>query len=77
MRLSLYILAVLAGILCVASPGFAQDGSRSAVHHRQNVRVGSDPNDAFASPPRDPRSWVGDPASRPYHYDPGFAPNGQ
>jgi hypothetical protein len=29
------------------------------------------------SPPRDPRSWVGDPAGRPYHYDPEFAPNGQ
>jgi hypothetical protein len=28
---------------------------------------------AFTSPPRDPRSWVGDPASRPYVYVPGSA----
>ena len=27
----------------------------------------------FASTPRDPRSWVGDPAGRPYVYVPGMA----
>ena len=34
----------------------------------------SDP--AFTSPPRDPRSWVGDPAGRPYVYVPGQASGG-
>jgi hypothetical protein len=28
---------------------------------------------AFTSTPRDPRSWVGDPAGRPYVYVPGMA----
>jgi hypothetical protein len=78
MRLSQYILGVFAGIVWIASPALAQNVSRSD-HHRQHLRVSSDPNDTrdFTSPPRDPRSWVGDPAGRPYHYDPGFAPNGQ
>jgi len=77
MRLSLYILGVFAAIFCVASPGLAQDVSRSAAHHRQYLS--SNPNDSRAVTPtlRDPRTWVGDPAGRPYHYDPGFAPNGQ
>ena len=79
MRLLLFIPGIFAGILCAASPGLAQGASRSAAHQRQHVRAGSEANDsrAFTSPPRDPRSWVGDPAGRPYHYDPGFAPNGQ
>ena len=31
---------------------------------------------AFTSTPRDPRSWVGDPAGRPYVYVPGMASGG-
>jgi len=79
MRLLLFMFGIFTGILCAASPGLAQDASRSAAHQRQHVRAGSEPNDsrALTSPPRDPRSWVGDPAGRPYHYDPGYAPNGQ
>jgi hypothetical protein len=60
----------------IATPALAQHASQSdppiSAHHRQHLRVSSPPSDspAFTSPPRDPRSWVGDPASRPYHYDP-------
>jgi hypothetical protein len=62
----------------IATPALAQHASQSdaliSAHHRQHLRVSSPPSDtpAFTSPPRDPRSWVGDPASRPYHYDPGW-----
>jgi hypothetical protein len=62
----------------IATPALAQHASQSdppiSADHRQHLRVGSPPSDspAFTSPPRDPRSWVGDPASRPYHYDPGW-----
>jgi hypothetical protein len=82
MRLSLSILGVFAGLVCIASPALAQYGSRSdrsiSFQHRQHLTQSGEPSDSgsFASPPRDPRTWVGDPAGRPYHYDPGFAPNG-
>jgi hypothetical protein len=81
MRLSLYILGVFVALVCIAAPALAQyvsEKDRSiSLRHRQHLN--SEPSDSgsFASPPRDPRSWVGDPAGRPYHYDPGFAPNGQ
>ena len=59
----------------IATPALAQHASQSdPPYARQHLRVSSPPSDspAFTSPPGDPRSWVGDPASRPYHYDPGW-----
>jgi hypothetical protein len=70
------IFGVAIAAVSVATPALAQHASQSdpliSAHHRQHLRVSSPPSDspAFTSPPRDPRSWVGDPASRPYHYDP-------
>jgi hypothetical protein len=69
--------AALAAV-SIATPALAQHASQSdpliSAHHRQHLRVSSPSSGspAFTSPPRDPRSWVGDPASRPYHYDPGW-----
>src|SRR5262249_62226903 len=78
MRLSLFILGIFAALGCIASSALAQYVSRSdrsiSVHHRQHVRVSSDPSGT--PPPRDPRSWVGDPAGRPYVYVPGMASGG-
>jgi hypothetical protein len=75
MRLLLLILGVFAAIVWIASPALAQYASQSdPVQHRQRVRLSSPPSDsAFTSPPRDPRTWVGDPAGRPYVYIPGMA----
>jgi hypothetical protein len=76
MRLS---LGVFAAILCIASPALARYGSPSnSAHHGQHLSVSNHPSDspALTSPPRDPRSWVGDPAGRPYVYVPGQASGG-
>jgi hypothetical protein len=86
MRLSLFILGVFAAIVCIVSPALAQYDSQSdpsiSVHHRKHLRTTIHQSDyrALASPPtenlRDPRSWVGDPAGRPYVYVPGMASGG-
>ena len=87
MRLLLFILGVFAAILCIVSPALAQYGSQSdrsiSVHQRKHVRMSTHQSDysrALASPPsenlRDPRTWVGDPAGRPYVYVPGQASGG-
>ena len=79
MRFSLFILlGILAAIVWIASPALAQYASQSdSVHHRQRLRLSSHPSDSgFTSPPRDPRSWVCDPAGRPYVYVPGQASGG-
>jgi hypothetical protein len=76
MRLSLFLLAAFAAILWIEYPALAQYAFQSdSVHHRQRVRLSSPPSD-FTSPPRDPRTWVGDPAGRPYVYIPGMASGG-
>jgi hypothetical protein len=58
----------------IATPALAQHASQSdppiSAHHRQHLRVSSPPSDD--TPSLGPRSWVGDPAGRPYHYDPGW-----
>ena len=46
-----------------------------SVHQRQHLRSSSPPSEP--SPLRDPRTWVGDPAGRPYVYVPGQASGGQ
>ena len=75
MRLSLFILGVFAAVVCIASPAWAQYASQS--DHRKHFRTSTHQSDsrALAPPPteylRDPRTWVGDPASRPYVYVPG------
>ena len=65
----------------IASPALAQYAAHDpsiSVHHGKHLRIYN-----YTSPPSDdtpslgPRSWVGDPAGRPYHYDPEYAPNGQ
>jgi hypothetical protein len=86
MRLSLFIPGVFAAIVSVVSPAFAQYASQSdrsiSVHHRKHLRTSTHQSDsrALTSPPteipRDPRSWVGDPAGRPYVYVPGQASGG-
>lgn len=71
-------LGIFAAIVWIASPALAQHASQSdSVHHRQRVRLSSPPGtSAFTSPPRDTRTWVGDPAGRPYIYIPGMASGG-
>jgi hypothetical protein len=60
----------------IASPALAQYAAHDpsiSVHHGKHLRIYN-----YTSPPSDDtpslgsRSWVGDPASRPYHYDPGW-----
>ena len=86
MRLSPFILGVFAAILSIVSPALAQYASQSdrpiSVHQRKHVGISTRQSDsrALASPPsenlRDPRTWVGDPAGRPYVYVPGQASGG-
>jgi hypothetical protein len=83
MRLLLIIVGAFAAIVCIASPLLAQSDPSISVHYRKHVRVSTHQSDprALASPPteipRDPRTWVGDPAGRPYVYIPGMASGGQ
>jgi len=63
----------------IASPALAQ--SDPSIHHRNRITsYQSDPR-TLAAPPteylRDRRTWVGDPAGRPYVYIPGQASGGQ
>jgi hypothetical protein len=68
----------------IATPALAARRG-NAVYAHQNGYVtrssqGSGLNNFVPAPTyplRDPKTWVGDPAGRPYHYDPEFAPNGQ
>jgi len=78
MRLSLFILRIFAVIVLIASPALAQYASRSdSVVPGQRSRLSNHPSDSdLTSPPRDPRTWVGDPAGRPYVYIPGMASGG-
>ena len=85
MRLSLFILGAFAAIVCIASPTLAQYASqsdRSISVHSKHLRTTTHQSDSrtLASPPaenlRDPRTWVGDPAARPYVYVPGMASGG-
>jgi hypothetical protein len=86
MRLWPFILGVSAAIVCIASPASAQHASQRdasmSVHHREHLRTSARQSDsrALVSPPteipRDPRTWVGDPAGRPYVYIPGMASGG-
>ena len=77
--MSKLIFGAAIAAVSIASPALAQYASRSdpqiSVHHRQHLRLSSHPSysPALASPPRDPRTWVGDPAGRPYVYVPGMA----
>jgi hypothetical protein len=79
MRLWLFVLGAFAVIVCIASAASAQYASQSD----RSIRTSAHQSDsrAFTSPPteirRDPRTWVGDPAGRPYVYIPGMASGGQ
>jgi hypothetical protein len=55
--------------------GYVTRSQGSGVHNFVPV-ASSGGSPAFASPPRDPRTWVGDPAGRPYVYIPGMASGG-
>ena len=87
MRLSLFVLGIFAAIVCIASPASAQyllmtigqfPFITEKISEQALIKNGSR---AFTSPPteipRDPRTWVGDPAGRPYVYVPGVASGGQ
>ena len=73
MRLLLIIMGAFAAMACIASPALAREHLRTSTH-QSNPR-------ALAAPPaeylRDRRTWVGDPAGRPYVYIPGMASGGQ
>ena len=66
----------------IASPALAQYAAHDpsvSVHHGKHLRIYN-----YTSAPSDvpsgglgPRSWVGDPAGRPYVYIPGMASGGQ
>jgi hypothetical protein len=87
MRLSPFILGVFTAIVSIAFPASAQYASQSdpstSLHHGKHLRTSTHQSDsrALTSPPteipRDPRTWVGDPAGRPYVYIPGMASGGQ
>jgi len=77
MRLFSIFVGAFAAIVCIASPALAQSD-----HHRKHLRTSTYQSNppALAAPPteyvQDPRSWVGDPAGRPYVYIPGMASGG-
>jgi hypothetical protein len=83
MRLLLLIAGAFAAIVGIASPALAQSDPSNSVHQRKHFRTSTEQSDprALAAPPtvipRDPRTWVGDPAGRPYVYVPGQASGGQ
>jgi hypothetical protein len=70
----------------IATPALAAHKGRPiSAHHYGYVTRSNQGRGVYnlvpASPPtenvRDPRTWVGDPASRPYVYVPGMASGGQ
>jgi hypothetical protein len=72
--------------MSIATPALAAYKGRPISTHQNGYVTRSSQgrgvyNFVPASPPtenlRDPRSWVGDPASRPYVYVPGMASGGQ
>jgi hypothetical protein len=77
MRLLLIIVGAFAAIVCIASPALAQSD-----HQRKHLRTSTYQSNppALAAPHtqylRDPRTWVGDPAGRPYVYVPSMALGG-
>ena len=86
-KVSKVILAAAIAAVGIATPAFAAHKGKpiSAAHNGYVTRssqgrgvynfvpVAPSVYDSGGSPayPRDPRSWVGDPASRPYVYVPG------
>jgi hypothetical protein len=83
MRLLLSIGGAFAAIVCIASAAVAQRNPTISVHTKHLRTSTSTQQSDFrglASPPteipRDPRTWVGDPAGRPYVYVPGMASGG-
>ena len=87
MRLLRLISGAFAASVCIATPALAaHEGKPVSAHQngyvtRSNQRMGvynfAPVSPALASPPteisRDTRTWVGDPAGRPYVYIPGQA----
>ena len=60
----------------IATPALAAYKSKPISAHQNGYVTPSSPRSGvydFVSPPRDPRSWVGDPAGRPYVDVPGSA----
>jgi hypothetical protein len=64
----------------IATPALAAHKGKPISAHQNGYVTRSSQGSGvydFAPSLTDPRTWVGDPAGRPYHYDPEFAPNGQ
>jgi len=84
-NLSKLIFAAAIAAASIASPALAaHKGKLISAHQNGYVTRSSQERGVYnfvpASPPtenlRDPRTWVGDPASRPYVYIPGMAEGG-
>jgi hypothetical protein len=84
-NVSKLIFAAAIAAVSIATPALAaHKGKRISVHQNGYVTRSSQGRGVYnfvpASPPtenlRDPRTWVGDPASRPYVYVPGQASGG-
>ena len=73
----------IAAAVSLASPASAAHRGKQIFAHQNGYVTRSNQGSGvynFApvptSPPRDPRTWVGDPAGRPYVYIPGMALGG-
>jgi hypothetical protein len=73
MRLLLIIVGAFAAMACIASSALAREHLRTSTHQNDPRALASPPTEI----PRDTRTWVGDPAGRPYVYIPGMASGGQ
>jgi hypothetical protein len=80
-NVSKLIFVAAIAVASVASPALAaHKGEPISAHHNGYVTRSSPGSGLYnfvpELPPTNSRSWVGDPAGRPYHYDPINAPNG-
>jgi hypothetical protein len=80
-KVSKLIFGAAIAAVSIATPALAAHrGSTAYAHHNGYVTRSSPGSGLYnfvpESPPANPRSWVGDPAGRPYHYDPSMAPGG-
>jgi hypothetical protein len=83
-NVSKLIFGAVIAAASIATPALAAHKAKPISVHRNGFMIRNSQGrsvynfvPAFTSPPRDPRSWVGDPAGRPYVYVPGQASGGQ
>jgi hypothetical protein len=80
-HVSKLILGAAIAAVNIATPALATHKGKPISAYHNGYVTRSSPGSAVynfvpAPEPTNPRSWVGDPAGRPYHYDPVNAPNG-